>query len=151
MTGFQFLEDLDLVGAPIFILDRLPKGAPVEGLIRGLYRAPRGWPNFTADGNDDRLAKAQPGCAYGMVCGHAYDVLDIDPRNGGEASFQKLVDAGAIPEVHYVVATPRGGRHLYVNPLGAPHRLGFLPGIDLQTANSFVFIPPTEDYHVIPR
>lgn len=151
MTGLQFMEALDLLGAPLFVLDKRPKGTPVESLIRGEYRAPRGWPGFTAGGNDQRLAAAKPGCAYGMVCGHIYDVLDIDPRNDGETAFQTLVAEGALPPVHWVIATPRGGRHLYIDPLNAGKHPGFMPGIDLQAVNSFVFIPPTEGYRVIPR
>ena len=133
----------------MFVLDLLPAGAPVENLIKGLYRAPVGWPRFTADGNERRLATTKPGCAYGMVCGHVYDVVDVDPRNGGRESLDELAAAGCIPKPHWVVGTPSGGLHLYVDPLGVGKHPGFRPGIDLQATASFVFIPPTGGYRVI--
>ena len=144
----EFLETLDMLGAPLFVLDRLPPGAPVENLIKGLYRAPYGWPKFDASGNEKRLATATPGCGYGMVCGHLYDVIDVDPRNGGEASLRILAGEGSIPRVHWVVKTTSDGWHLYIDPLNAGKHPGFMPGIDLQAAASFVFIPPTEGYRV---
>ena len=148
-TGYAFLESLDLLGAPLFVLDYLPPGAPVENLIKNLYRAPAGWPRLTADGNDGRLAKAAPGCAYGMVCGHVFDVIDVDPRNGGDVSLRELVKTNTIPLVRWVVKTPAGGWHIYVDPLHLGKHPGFMPGIDLQADASFVFIPPTEGYRVL--
>lgn len=142
----EFLEGLDLLGAPIFVLSRAAAGTPPTNLIRGLYRAPSDWSKSTSKGNTARLNAAKPGDAYGTVCGHTYDVLDIDPRNGGTESFKLLVASGAVPQVHRVVSTPRGGFHLYIDPLGAGKHTGFLPGADLQAAGTFVFIPPTEGY-----
>ena len=140
--GAEFLENLDLLGAPVFVL------RPGK-MIKGLYTAPKGWQNFTTEGNAARLASAVPGCGYGMVCGHVYDVLDVDPRNGGMASIKTLIDEGCIPQVHWVVKTLSGGLHLYLTPLDAGKHPGFLPGLDLQAAGSFVFIPPTDNYRVI--
>lgn len=139
------LENLDLIyGAPLFVLRP-------GGKIKGKYSAPRNWQNFTAEDTVARLAAAVPGSGFGMVCGHAFDVIDVDPRNGGEESFKRLVDAGAIPGVHLVVATPSGGFHIYIDPLNAGKHPGFLPGIDLQAAKSFVFCPPTEGYRELAR
>ena len=147
-SGYAFLETLDLLGAPLFVLDMLPPGAPVENLIKNLYRAPVGWPKFTADGNAARLAKAKPGCGYGMVCGHIYDVIDVDPRNGGLISLRELAAANAIPLVRWIVRTAGSGWHIYVDPVHLGKHPGFMPGIDLQSTASFVFIPPTEGYRV---
>jgi hypothetical protein len=87
-----------------------------------------------------------------MVAGVAYDVLDVDPRNGGIESFNKMTrelgDDG--PETYLQVRTPSGGQHLYIQPLRMGTLHGFLPGLDLQggkpdgTSRGFVFIPPTE-------
>lgn len=148
MNGLAFLETLDMLGAPLFVLDHLPPGAPVENLIKGLYRAPFGWPKFLASGNEKRLATAKPGCGYGMVCGHLYDVIDVDPRNGGKDSLRTLAEEGSVPQVHWVIKTVSDGWHLYIDPLNSGKHPGFLPGVDLQADASFVFIPPTGGYHV---
>lgn len=142
--GAEFLENLDLLGAPVFIL------RPGK-MIKGLYTAPKGWQNFTVGGNTARLRSAEARCGYGMVCGHVYDVLDVDPRNGGKAGLQTLVEEGCIPPVRWVVRTLSGGWHLYIDPLEAGKHPGFLPGVDLQAAGSFVFIPPTDGYRVLPK
>lgn len=138
----NFLADLDLLGTPLFRLR-----AQADGPIKGRYAAPKNWQKRTADQND-RALLAQPGDAVAMVCGQAYDVLDVDPRNGG--SVEALRVAGPIPRVHHVVATPSGGWHLYVSPLSVGK--GKLPpGVDLQGAGRFVLAPPTEGYRLLPR
>ena len=131
-----------LGAAPLFVLS-------AGKTIKGLYSAPKKWQTSTPEGNDARLAKAGLGCGYGMVCGHAYDVLDIDPRNGGDESLKTLAMKNEIPTPHYVVSTPSGGWHIYLTPLGIGTHHGFLPGLDLQGAGSFVFCPPTAGYSVL--
>lgn len=150
-TSLEFLENLDLIGAPIFTLDRAPEGSDPEKLLKGLYRAPLGWSHYTAAGNSRRLAMAKPGCGYGMICGHVYDVIDVDPRNGGDDSLITLAAEDRIPTVRWAVKTPSSGWHFYIDPLNLGKRQGLMPGIDLQGAGSFVFIPPTEGYRVIPQ
>lgn len=150
-TSLGFIDILDMMGAPVFTLDREPPGAAHDKLIKGLYRAPAGWSHFTAEGNERRLSAAKPGCAYGMVCGYAYDVIDIDPRNGGDDSLITMATFDWIPEVRWVVKTPGGGWHFYIDPLSVGKRQGLMPGVDLQGASSFVFLPPTEGYHVISK
>jgi hypothetical protein len=83
--------------------------------------------------------------------GVVYDVIDIDPRNGGAESIQvlseKLGDDG--PEIYWQVNTPSGGKHLWIASLGIGSHGGFLPGLDLKggredgTSRGFVFLPPT--------
>jgi hypothetical protein len=86
------------------------------------------------------------------VTGIVYDVIDIDPRNGGKESFEKMSEALGDdgPEVLWKVKTPSGGLHLYVESLGIRKRkFRSLPGIDLQAGDGdglgrgFVFLPPT--------
>lgn len=139
----DFAEGLDALGAPVFVL-------PLGGPFKGKYRFPKGWTKFTADGNAGRLTKAKPGDGFAMVCGQVFDVIDVDPRNGGAESLAELVKEGLIPPVTYVVRTPSGGWHLYVAPLGVPKGTP-LPGIDLQAAGSCVAIPGTEGYEVVPK
>lgn len=77
-------------------------------------------------------------------------VLDIDTKNGGDASF------AAIPGLEHVltrmVRTPSGGRHLYFKwpPGGVPRITGGipgLPGIDICGANGYVIAPPSRTIH----
>ena len=97
------------------------------------------------------IDKWREGEALCMLAGVKYDVLDMDPRNGGVASFKKLSSAlgNNGPEIYLNVTTPSGGRHFYIEPLGIGTVHGFLPGLDLQGGKSdgsgrgFVFIPPT--------
>jgi hypothetical protein len=75
-------------------------------------------------------------------------VIDIDPDEGGEASFTRLEqEHGALPATVEVV-TPRGGRHLYlIVPPGrtmlgnSAGKLG--PGIDTRGQGGYVLIPPS--------
>jgi putative DNA primase/helicase len=144
-----FLDGLDILGTPIFVLPRAAEGTSTAGLIKGKYRSPKGWSGVSADDNTERLDKARNGDAYGVVCGSTYDVIDVDPRNGGDTSFAEMVALGVIPQVQHVVSTPGGGFHLYIEPLGVGKHTGFRPGIDLQAAGSFVFAPPTNGYSVV--
>jgi hypothetical protein len=94
------------------------------------------------------LERWQPGWALAAVGGHAADFLDIDPRNGGEASEHELQNAHHLPRIYAEQETPSGGRHLMIAPLG--ERKGeLLPGIDYQggapdgQGRGFVWIAPT--------
>ena len=74
-------------------------------------------------------------------------VLDVDPRNGGDASLQKLLDEhGALPPT-WTVKTGGGGGHLYfARPAGLPigcRKDGLPPGIDIKAAGGYVIAPPS--------
>lgn len=90
----------------------------------------------------DRYA---PGEALGAVTGTVFDVIDIDPRNGGRFSFKKLSDelGDDGPEIYWEVQTSSGGRHLYIAPLGIGTHPAFMQGLDLKAEGGFVFIPGT--------
>ena len=131
------------LGVPFFLarLDR--QGNPIP---------PRGWQNTEpGDPSHTAIDAWKPGLALCAVTGVVFDVLDIDPRNGGRESFEKLDgllgDAG--PVVYGRVATPSGGHHLWIAGLGIRKLTGLLPGIDLQCGDTdgegrgFVFMPPT--------
>ena len=87
----------------------------------------------------------QPGEAVGAVTGSVFDVIDMDPRNGGQASLTAMADAlgDNAPAEYWRVATSSGGRHIYIAPLGLGTHNGFMPGLDLKSAGGFVFVPPT--------
>ncbi|WP_433344188.1 bifunctional DNA primase/polymerase [Micromonospora sp. CA-111912] len=128
-------------GVPVFV------AAPSRHSDRE-FDYPRKWPEISAD--LCRLDRWRPGLGLAVcaVTGVRFDVIDIDPRNGGDESFAGLRNAGLIPPVYGEVQTPSGGVHLYV----ARSNLGNckpVPGIEVQAGDNngrgrgMVFIPPT--------
>lgn len=105
------------------------------------------WLDPTVPGFEDKAWR--PGWALCAVAGVRFDVLDTDPRNGGDASRARLVALGLLPTVYAVATTPSGGTHELIAPLGIGSKTGFLPGLDLKggkaggSSRGFVFIAPT--------
>ena len=77
------------------------------------------------------------------VCLDNHLVLDIDPRNGGNESYERLVKDTGLDYTSlsgFVVATGGGGKHIYFRrPEGAylTHLSGY-PGIDFKTSGYVV-------------
>jgi hypothetical protein len=98
-----------------------------------------------------KVSRYRQGEALCAVTGVSFDVLDYDPRNGGELSLKKLDrDLGEDgPSKFWEVRTPSGGRHLWIATLRIGSKPGFMPGLDLKgglpdgSSRGFVFIPPT--------
>ena len=87
-----------------------------------------------------RWPDANVGLAMGGASGLV--VLDVDPRNGGEAGLAELAGAG-IPLATLTVETGRG-RHLYFGSPGMGIRSRKLgSGIDLQADGTYVVAPPS--------
>lgn len=94
---------------------------------------------------------AAPAANIGIATGREFPngrflyVVDVDPRNGGEASFASLEKRiGMLPGT-YTVQTGGNGAHLYVStatPLGGA-KLTALPGIDFKGAGGYVLAPPS--------
>lgn len=131
-------------GVPVFRGRLRPDGNPDTD--------DRRWRNWQKTiPNHDQVDRWKPGEALCAVTGGTFDVLDIDPRNGGLLSFKRLSkELGEDgPEVYWEVYTPSGGRHLYIAGLNIGKHTGFLKGLDLQggkddgTGRGFVFLPPT--------
>ena len=77
----------------------------------------------------------------GIVTGNGVSVLDVDPRNDGDASLEECEEAhGEI--VTLTVRTGGGGHHYYFEG-DLPNRLGFLPGLDLKGDGGYVVAPPS--------
>jgi hypothetical protein len=74
-------------------------------------------------------------------------VMDIDSRNGGNETFDRLqAELGELPPCP-VVATGGGGRHLYLRYPGVP--LGdqkSAPGINIKTDGGLVVAPPSKHF-----
>jgi hypothetical protein len=73
-------------------------------------------------------------------------VLDVDPRNGGDVSFEELEHAlgGPLPDTPTVL-TGGGGTHVYFRyPDSAVPSVGsFFPGLDVKADGGFVIAPPS--------
>jgi hypothetical protein len=142
----EFAKSLVAMGVPVWAGRLTPEGNPDVSDRRW-----RAWQKKEAD--PDALSSWSPGDALCAVTGVVFDVLDYDPRNDPDGtSFDKMAaDLGEDgPHVYWRVATPRGGRHLWIARLGLAKATGFMPGLDLQggkddgTGRGFVFLPGTE-------
>jgi len=86
-------------------------------------------------------------------------VVDIDPRHGGDATWEALRTQHPEPIETVQVATGGGGTHYYFSLNGAgalPCKLNLFPGIDLKSDLGYVLIPPsktTNEYKIqnIPK
>jgi hypothetical protein len=129
-------QDLAAAGIPVFVAYPDPDKP-------GEYRPPKGWQNTTA--NPAYVGAWRPGRALCAVMGRGLDLVDIDPRNGGDPAALR----GLLPEVLGVAASPSGGEHRFVPSMGVRSRDGVLPGIDVKAGDpegqgrGFAFIAPT--------
>ncbi len=142
------------LGVPIFVAERAAD-FPHGGTGDTGYYLPSGWQETRPD--ESVLDTYRDGDALCAVMGHVYDVLDTDPRNGGDDSFNELCDAlaGDTPLSYGSVTTPSGGWHDWIATLGIGKHTDFWKsagwnGLDLQggrpdgSSVGSVFIPPTE-------
>lgn len=127
-------------GVPIFLLR--PDAESKTG-----YHTPKEWQHTIPD--PSVVDRWTPGMAIAAVTGIIYDVLDVDPRNGGS------IDAldGAMPNVYATVSTPSGGLHYWIKSLGVPKGIvhkgidyqggSIMPNTSGSHGRGFVFLPPT--------
>lgn len=136
----QQLADLDVArslaaaGIPVFI-------APRDDTAPAGFRLPTGWQRTLPDPRV--LDHWRPGMAVCAVMGHGLDLLDVDPRNGGDAG-----RAVQLAHVHGAANTPSGGAHLFIASLGVGSRDGIGPGLDFKgghvgEGHGFAFLAPT--------
>lgn len=94
--------------------------------------------------------EADPNCGVGILTGEASGlvVVDVDPRNGGEESFERLAEAiGGFPPT-LECETGGGGRHLYYALPGGVSGLRDRPsingyhGVDIK-CDGYVVAPPS--------
>lgn len=88
-----------------------------------------------------------PNAGIGLPTGSINNivVLDIDPRNGGNFSFERLVDENEnLPHTVHC-ETGGGGFHLYFNYDKRIKRNSLIdyPGIDVQSDGKYVILPPS--------
>lgn len=138
-------------GVPIFVarpaLDAHGNWLPGGGSGGCGYWLPPKWHEIQPD--PGVLERWRPGDALAAVMGHTFDAVDVDPRNGGDASRRRLRARGEWPGQRGLASTPSGGTHEFIAPLEVGSRDGLLPGVDLKggrrdgTSRGFVFMAPT--------
>lgn len=88
---------------------------------------------------------AWPDANIGVATGESsgFFVVDIDPRNGGDATWQTMIPEDSTLRAN--VITGGGGTHYYLLPRGdnmpASTKLG--AGIDVQSTGKYVVVPPS--------
>jgi P4 family phage/plasmid primase-like protien len=127
---------LAAAGVPIFI-------AQPDSTAKTGYRPPPRWERTVPD--PAIVDQWRPGLALCAVMGCGIDLIDFDPRNGGNPSALN----GMTPRFYGLAATPSGGAHGFIASLGVGSRDNVLPGIDVKggapdgTSRGFAFIAPT--------
>lgn len=86
-----------------------------------------------------------PSANIGLACGDRFFAVDVDPKNGGKQSLQKLeAEYGKLPDTVRAL-TGGGGTHLLFSVNGTPitGRIGLLPGIDIKSTGGYIVAPPS--------
>lgn len=136
-------------GVPVFVAKPAPPSYPgsrefffpqhwqfIDADIRHL----EGWKPHDAE-------TGRPWCVC-AVTGFAFDVMDVDPRNGGNKPYELLQAMGATPPVLGKVTTPSGGFHVYTHRSGLRKfvpwtGIDYIAGDEGGEGRGFVYIPPT--------
>lgn len=129
------------MGAPIF--------CAYPDSLKGGFQLPNAWPDYKP--NHRQVEMWKPGRGLAMVTGVVFDVLDVDPRNGGNEGKLDLVDSGAWPECYGMATTPSEGEHYLIarTHLAKAPASKVAKGVDLQAGaahgegRGFVWIAPT--------
>lgn len=128
------------MGVPIF-------SAYPNSSTPGEFLYPAEWQHTKAGQTSHNwINRWRPGMALCMVTGVVFDVIDVDPRNGGAG--EDLYSEGAWPRTYGQQATPSAGSH---HLIARTHLAKGKPakGIDLQagaddgTGRGFIFLAPT--------
>lgn len=105
------------------------------------------WLDPEAPGFADKAWR--PGWALCALMGCGLDLLDVDPRNGGDAERAALVAGDIWPRPYGAASTPSGGTHEFVASLHVGSRDNLRLGLDIKgglpdgSGRGFAFIAPT--------
>ena len=132
-----YARNLASLGVPIFCCKLDDEGNPVRAYD---------WQK-TEPGEDSVRAidRWQPGWALGAVTGSVFDVVDVDPRNGGLDSWPiTLASCSRMSLRSYSAIAARMSRGApWIASPGVAHTCLLDAAVDLQAAGGFVFIAPT--------
>ena len=126
-------------------------GWPVLALVPGekVPATRHGVKDATTDPDKIRwLWRGNPGRNVGIATGApGPDVLDVDNHGetkNGFAALNKLKREGLVPQATAIVATPRGGLHLYFKGTGQTN--GTMPRhhLDYRSLAGYVVAPPSQ-------
>lgn len=70
-------------------------------------------------------------------------VVDIDPRNGGDESWESLVSKGGSLPATAEQITGGGGRHIVFRDPGVPVPKELAPGIDIKSSGGYIIVAPS--------
>ena len=117
---------------------------PLQPGTKEPWPGSRGFKDATTDPELIRHLWRMPDANIGLATGHLFDVIDVDPKNGGAQSLHhQLAYNKAFPDCHGIVATSSSGLHLYVEPKGCGNFAGFHPGMDYRGRGGYVVAPPS--------
>lgn len=92
-------------------------------------------------------ARDYPKANIGVACGEPSGVvvIDLDPRNGSEASIARLAERKQTFTPTVTARTASGGTHLYYafEPALKNSKSALAPGIDVKTTGGYVVAPPS--------
>jgi hypothetical protein len=129
------------LGAPIF--------CAYPDSLKGGFQLPNAWPDYKPNHRQVELWK--PGRGLAMVTGVVFDVLDVDPRNGGLDGWEDLRRDIGLPHIYGVATTPSEGEHNLIarTHLAKAPASKVAKGVDLQAGaahgegRGFIWIAPT--------
>ena len=89
--------------------------------------------------------KRWPDANIGVPTGPASGllVIDIDPRNGGEESWETLTFEYGLPPGTAEQLSGGGGRHIFFRDPGVPTPKELAPGIDVKASGGYIIVAPS--------
>lgn len=140
--AIRIAHSLADMGVPIFAAYR-------DSSTPGEFLRPNGWQHTKAGQTSHNwIDRWRPGMALCAVTGVVFDVIDVDPRNGGRDGAADLFEADAWPATYGMARTPSEGEHHLIARThlrkGKPAK-----GIDLQAGDDqgegrgYIYIAPT--------
>lgn len=123
---------------------------PVFPLIpRSKYPMFKGWPDQATSDPEivSRWWKQNPDSNIGLACGHRAGifVIDVDPKNGGDETYEHLVSKhGRLPDTWQQITGGGGFQQFYRYPNFHVHNAaGLWPGVDIRGEHGYVVMPPS--------